>query len=316
MIISRQGNFWKDTAMMGRLIEPQFNIGERTAQARAGLTPPGSAIRDAMPDQHRSFFEALPFVLAATTDGAGWPVATMLTGAPGFIASPDAKTLWIAARPAGDDPAAPWLKPDARIGVLGIDLATRRRNRANGWISAVTPSKLTVAVEESFGNCPQYIHVRGIEAHRGTPEPTELLDQLDTAAIAAISAADTFFVATSGGKLGVDISHRGGKPGFVGIEGDKLVIPDYRGNRYFNTLGNLTQDPRAALLFPDFATGDVLLVQGRVEICWDLPADKRPAGAERLWRLTVARAWRRRNALPYRWSLFAMSTSAALAAVA
>jgi predicted pyridoxine 5'-phosphate oxidase superfamily flavin-nucleotide-binding protein len=302
-------------AMMARLIEPQFNIGERTAQERAGFTPPGSAIRDAMPDQHRTFFEALPFVLAATTDDAGWPVAAMLAGAPGFIASPDAKTLWIAAYPV-DDPAASWLKPGARIGLLGIDLATRRRNRANGWISAVTPFKLTVAVEESFGNCPQYIHVRGIEARPGTPEPTEMLDHLDPAAIAAVTVADTFFVATSGGKLGVDISHRGGKPGFVGIEGDTLVIPDYRGNRYFNTLGNLSQDPRAALLFPDFATGDVLVVQGRVEICWDLPRDKRPAGAERLWRLTVTRAWRRRGALPYRWSLFAMSTSAALAAVA
>ena len=301
--------------MMGHLIEPQFNIGERTAQARAGLTPPGSAIRDSMPDQHRSFFEALPFVLAATTDAAGWPVATMLSGAPGFVASPDAKTLWVAAKPAADDPAAPWLKSGARIGLLGIDLATRRRNRANGWVTAITPYKFTVAVEESFGNCPQYIHIRGIEPRSGTPEPAEPLNCLDAMAIEAITAADTFFVATSAGNLGVDISHRGGRPGFVGIEGDTLVIPDYRGNRYFNTLGNLTQDPRAALLFPDFETGDVLLVQGHVEICWDVPVERRPAGAERLWRLGVTRAWRRRGAMPYRWSLRAMSTSAALAAV-
>jgi predicted pyridoxine 5'-phosphate oxidase superfamily flavin-nucleotide-binding protein len=302
--------------MTGRLIEPQFNLGERTAQARAGVTPPGSAIRDAMPDQHRSFFEALPFVLVATTDDSGWPIATILTGAPGFVASPDAKTLWVAAKPAADDPAASWLKSSARIGLLGIDLATRRRNRANGWITAVTPYKFTVAVEESFGNCPQYIHIRGIERRSATPEPIEPLDGLDPGAIEAIAAADTFFVASSGGELGVDISHRGGKPGFVGLEGDTLIIPDYCGNRYFNTLGNLTQDPRAALLFPDFTTGDVLLMQGRAEICWDVPVDRRPAGAERLWRLTVTRAWRRRGALPYRWSLYAMSTSAALAAVA
>ena len=160
------------------------------------------------------------------------------------------------------------------------------------------------------------MHIRGIEAHPSMPEPTVPLDRLDPAAIEAVTAADTFFVATSGGKLGVDISHRGGRPGFVGIEGDTLVIPDYPGNRYFNTLGNLTQDPRAALLFPDFTTGDVLLVQGRAEICWDLPVEQRPVGADRLWRLTATRAWRRRGALPYRWSLYAMSTSAVLAAVA
>lgn len=301
---------------MDNLIEPQFNLGERIAQRRAGVAPRGSAIRDAMPDQHREFFAALPFVLAATTDDAGWPVATILTGPPGFIASPDAKTLWIAAKPEPDDPAAPWLRPNARIGVLGIDLAARRRNRANGWIAAATPARLTVAVEESFGNCPRYIHIRGIAARPGNPAPAEALDRLDAAATEAISAADTFFVATTGGELGVDISHRGGRPGFVQLAGDTLVIPDYPGNRYFNTLGNLTRDPRAALLFPDFATGDLLLVQGRAEICWDVPRDERPPGAERLWRLGVARTWRRRGALPYRWSLHAMSTSAALATLA
>lgn len=301
--------------MMNRLLEPQFNIGELTAQARAGVAPRGSAIRDSMPDQHREFFAALPFVVAATADDAGRPVATILTGPPGFIASPDAKTLWIAARPEPDDPAAPWLKPNARLGLLGIDLATRRRNRANGWIAAATAAKLTVAVEESFGNCPQYIHIRGIEARPGSPASTEQLDRLDPAAKEAIATADTFFVATSGRELGVDISHRAGLPGFVRVAGDALVIPDYPGNRYFNTLGNLTQDPRAALLFPDFVTGDLLLVQGRAEICWDVPQAERPPGAERLWRLTVTRAWRRRGALPYRWSLYAMSTSAALASM-
>lgn len=301
--------------MMSHLIEPQFNIGERAAQARAGLAPRGSAVRDAMPDQHRSFFEALPFVLAATTDGAGWPLATILIGSPGFIASPDAKTLRIAAKPAPDDPAAPWLKSGARIGLLGIDLATRRRNRANGWVAAATPTKLTVTVEESFGNCPQYIHIRDIEAHPGNAAPTEPLDRLDPAAIDAIAAADTFFVATSGGgERGGDISHRGGRPGFVRIDGDTLTIPDYPGNRYFNTFGNLLLDPRAALLFPDFDSGDLLLVQGQAEIVWNPPNDQRPPGAERLWWLKVTRAWRRRGALPYRWSLQTMSTSAALAA--
>lgn len=303
MIIFIATDLAGNTAMTNHLIEPQFNIGELTAQARAGVAPRGSAIRDAMPDQHRTFFGALPFVLAATTDDAGWPLATILTGSPGFIASPDAKTLWIAAKPVSDDPAAPWLKSGAQIGLLGIDLATRRRNRANGWITAVTPLKLTVAVEESFGNCPQYIHIRGIEARPGDPAPTEPLNRLDPAAVAAIEAADTFFVATSGGRLGVDISHRGGKPGFVQVDDDTLVIPDYPGNRYFNTLGNLTQDPRAALLLPDFATGDLLLVQGRAEISWDLPREQRPPGADRLWRLTVTHAWRRGGALPYRWSL-------------
>src|SRR4051812_15968145 len=102
-----------------------------------------------MPDQHRLFFAALPFVLVATTDDTGWPTATMLTGMPGFIASPNAKTLHIEALPRADDPVAPWLRSDAPVGVLGIDLATRRRNRANGFVAGVDMDGFTVSVRES-----------------------------------------------------------------------------------------------------------------------------------------------------------------------
>ena len=42
----------------------------------------------------------------------------------------------------------------------------------------------------------------------------------------------------------MDISHRGGRPGFVRVDGDVLTIPDFRGNRYFNTLSNLLLEQR------------------------------------------------------------------------
>jgi uncharacterized protein len=295
---------------MSALTGRQFHAGERAAQARAGAAPRTAAIRDWMPDQHRQFFAALPFVVAATIDKDGWPIATILAGPPGFTSSPDARTLRIAALPDRDDPAAPWLKPGAPIGLLGIDFATRRRNRANGVI-ADTQCGLVVAVRESFGNCPQYIHIRIIETNHAVPQAPELMDRLDPSGRDAIAAADTLFVATSGGAEGVDISHRGGKPGFAHVDQDTLTIPDIAGNRYFNTLGNMMLDPRAVLLFPDFSGGDLLQVQGRTEIVWDVPENERLAGAERLWRLNVTRAWRRRGALPLRWSLQMLSPSVA-----
>ena len=111
-----------------------------------------------------------------------------------------------------------------------------------------------------------------------------------------IEAADTFFVAsaarTDEANGGVDVSHRGGPPGFVRVDGNTLTIPDYRGNRYFNTLGNFVSNPRAALLFVDFAAGDLLHVQGAVEMAWD----------ERLWRVQIERVVRRRAAVPLRWT--------------
>jgi predicted pyridoxine 5'-phosphate oxidase superfamily flavin-nucleotide-binding protein len=282
-----------------------FHPGERAAQALAGVASANAAIRSWMPDQHRAFFGLLPFLPIATIDPRGAPAASILTGAPGFISSPDPNTLRMAAHADAADPIARFLVPGAPVGMLGIDLATRRRNRANGVLQAVTPVALTVGVTQSFGNCPQYIQTRFWQDANAAPGLVEVLQGLDGAGRTMIATADTFFVASASGRGagamgGVDISHRGGRPGFVAVDGDTLTIPDFHGNGYFNTLGNLLLDPRAALLFVDWSTGSLLHLSGQVEILWGETRDF--PGAERLWRVSVDRGWRRRGALPMRWS--------------
>jgi len=289
------------------MIRSPFHAGELEAQGRTGVQTGGGAIRDFMPDQHRAFFALLPFLPVATTDRDGWPEATILTGQPGFIASPDPRSLRIAAIPDAADPVGPYLVPGAGVGVLGIDLGTRRRNRANGVIASRGADGIQISIHQSFGNCPQYIQVRDVLPAEASPGVPELIDGLDGPARKWISMADTFFVASSSGSVtrsagGVDISHRGGPAGFIHVDGDTLTIPDFRGNRYFNTLGNLLLDPRAALLFVDFGSGDLLHVQGEAEILWESGGTPGFEGAERLWSLRVARAWRRRGALALRWS--------------
>lgn len=283
-----------------------FNADERAAQRRAGIRTGRTApIRPFMPEQHRAFFAILPYLFTATPDAAGWPMASVLTGAPGFVTSPDATTLRIDALPRTGDPAAPGFAAGTEIGLLGLDLATRRRNRANGRI-VNRDGGLTVHIAQSFGNCPQYIQTRTVTAARTGPTtgetPAAMLDGLDKAARDFIESADTFFVASRGrselgAEGGFDMSHRGGRPGFVAVQGDTLVIPDFRGNGFFNTLGNLLGDHRAGLLFIDFDTGDLLQIQGIVAIDWQ-PDGSEPAGAERLWRMQVKRAWRTRFAFP------------------
>jgi predicted pyridoxine 5'-phosphate oxidase superfamily flavin-nucleotide-binding protein len=290
-----------------------FNPDELAAQVIAGGGPRGDGgIREFMPEQHRHFFAQLPFAFVGAIDGAGWPLATLLTGRPGFIQSPDPVTLHIAALPETEDPAADALAPDRDIGILGIDFSTRRRNRANGRILSRESGGISVAVNQSFGNCPQYIQQRIVASSRvepadGDSNPAESLDHLDEAAQAAIERADTFFVASrsragNDAAHGADISHRGGRPGFVRVDGDVLTIPDFRGNRYFNTLGNLIAEPRASLLFIDFETGDLLQLQGTAQVDWNGAAARQFAGAERLWRFHTARGWRRKAASPLRWS--------------
>ena len=289
----------------------RFNPDELAAQVLAGGGPRGSGIRDFMPEQHRRFFSQLPYLFVGAIDEAGWPLATLLTGHPGFVQSPDPVTLHIAALPAPADPAAETLTPGREIGILGIDFATRRRSRANGRILSRGPDGLSVAVEQSFANCPQYIQRRAasstVEPSAGVSYQLEVFSHLDGAAQAAIETADTFFVASrsrpgDGAAHGADISHRGGLPGFVHVQGDVLTIPDFRGNRYFNTLGNLIAEPRASLLFVDFETGDLLQLQGTAQVDWNAAAARQFAGAERLWHFRVARGWRRKAAVPFRWS--------------
>jgi predicted pyridoxine 5'-phosphate oxidase superfamily flavin-nucleotide-binding protein len=101
---------------------------------------------------------------------------------------------------------------------------------------------------------------------------------------------------------GVDVSHRGGKPGFVRVEADgTLTVPDFVGNYFFNTLGNLVVNPRAGLLFVDFDTGDLLYLAVTAEIIWDGPEVDSFAGAQRLMRFKVQSMRLVESSLPLRW---------------
>lgn len=284
-----------------------FHVGELAAQALAGVASRGAGIRSFMPDQHRVFFGQLPWLFAGVLDRDGWPLATALAAASGFVESPTPTALSIAALPACDDPAFQAFRPGAPIGLLGLEFETRRRNRANGRIESVDADGLAVSVAQSFGNCAKYIQVRNrVQASQEPAASPAEFSGLDVQAHALIAEADTLFIASAAAldsELGgVDISHRGGRPGFVRIDGDTLTIPDFAGNSYFNTFGNLLQEPRAALLFVDFATGTLLQLQGEAEIVWQGPELARLDGAERLWRFHVKRGWRRAHALALRWS--------------
>src|SRR5262249_32432072 len=134
-----------------------FHPDELEAQARAGHAPRIGGIRNFMPDQHRNFFELLPYVFIAVTDHDGWPQATMLTGRREFVHSRDPLTLRVDTMPDAVDPAAAAIAAGQQIGILGLDLTTRRRNRANGHIGEVDADGFTVAVRQSFGNCAKYI---------------------------------------------------------------------------------------------------------------------------------------------------------------
>ena len=297
--------------------ESPFHKGELEIQARLGVQAKMDrqgrrAVREYLPEQHRAFFKQLPFLLAGMVDETGQPWASILVGRPGFASSPDPTHLSIASWPVPGDPIHAAIREGADVGLLGIELPTRRRNRLNGTIERVTPDGLMMRVGQSFGNCPQYIQTREhrfVDGSEIKAAPIVRASSLDAKAKAMIAAADTFFIASAhedgeaGFARGVDVSHRGGRPGFVRIDGDAtLTAPDFVGNFHFNTLGNLLLDPRAGLLFIDFETGDLLYVATRTEIIWQGAEVKAFAGAERLMRFHVTSMLRLEGALPLRFS--------------
>lgn len=270
---------------MNETPESPFHGGELELQERAGWREKLAKgaprfIRDHMPEQHREFFAQLPFIVAGMLDAHGRPWAGFLAGRPGFIHAPDERHLDIRASFAASDPLASLVEPGANIGLLGIEFHTRRRNRANGVIEIGPPGVLRVRVNQSFGNCPQYIATRELRYQAPAAEPPALEHAaLSARAIDLIRASRTLFIASAAQpdaadrREACDVSHRGGEPGFVVVEEgpaqSKLRIPDYRGNNFFNTFGNILRHPFAGLAFADFARGSLLMLSGHAKVVWE-----------------------------------------------
>ena len=242
-----------------------FHPGEHEVQERTGVREKMElfgrrVIRDHMPDQHRQFYAQLPYILIGSIDSHARPWASIVTGEPGFISTPDSKTLSVASRLLHGDPLNETIVPGGDVGVLGIEFQSRRRNRMNGKFTASDKGGFEIRVGQAFGNCPQYIQSRLVSQITGRGGSTErsvhhatVLGPLERN---LIEAADTLFIAThfpgasDNVANGVDVSHRGGKPGFVRVDdGRSISWPDFAGNYHFNSIGNLTLNPRAGHLF-------------------------------------------------------------------
>ncbi|WP_417682702.1 pyridoxamine 5'-phosphate oxidase family protein [Roseibium sp.] len=290
-----------------------FHVGEIAVQERAHGSGPGwrravsRVFRDTMPDQHRAFFENQSVLFLGLLDRKGCVWATPAFGETGFVRSPDARTLRVNAVPALHYELAFDMGEGAKIGVLGLELHSRRRNRLNGEIVKSGTDGFDIAVGQSFGNCPQYIQARAFDRQDRLTEPMEIthLDGLTEEVQALVERADTFFIAsrvpemTDDPRDGVDVSHRGGRPGFLGVTGKStLSFPDFNGNRFFNTLGNIEADGRVGLYVPEFETGEALFVTGRAVIDWSPDRAGTFAGAGRIVDVTPEEILYVRNVFP------------------
>ena len=297
--------------MLKRAPNNPFHTGELNAQTRAGVGDvakwAGGFIRDYLPAQHREFHTSLPFLVVSGGDRDGQTWVTLIDGPDGFAKSPDPRTITLKADIDVTDPLATTFDNGADIGVLGIELATRRRNRFSGYM-ARSSEGFTIDIRQTFGNCPQYIHERAWTRAPKIKDATAKRDSALTAdQIVTIESADTMFIGSSHhgeagtASNGYDASHRGGAPGFVQVlDATHLQIPDYAGNNFFNTIGNIISNPHVGLLFIDFETGNLLHISGRATVDWN-PSETQHQNALRVIDIEIDTVLDRPGAVGLRW---------------
>ncbi len=253
-----------------------YHSGELAVQQQAGAQAQaarvaGMVARGELRSGMAAFAAHASFAAITARDRAGRLWISPLLGPPGFLQADSPTLLRINTTLPTADPLH-GLPNGQPVGLIIIDFSTRRRVRINGVLTHAGAGGLVVDVDQAYGNCPQYIHQRSLHVDDPrTDDRTQLFSGkvLRPEHIQLIQAADTFFLGTTHPESGNDASHRGGPAGFVRVTPDRVRWPDYPGNNMFNSFGNLSIDPTAALLFVDFPTGAVLQLSGTATVCWD-----------------------------------------------
>lgn len=299
------------------IAENPFHDGELEAQSLAGMHDvaewAGGFIRNHLPEQHREFHTSLPFLVIAGADNKGRTWVTIIDGEDGFIQSPNKYSILLDTQIDEQDPLKANFHDGIDIGVIGIELASRRRNRFSGYVQKVDDG-YAIKIRQTFGNCPQYINERAwMRVEGNSPAQAKNSSVLSQSQRSIIEQADTMFIgsgnigpqqqsADDSPSRGYDASHRGGAAGFVKVMSAKqLQIPDYAGNNFFNTIGNLLVDSRIGLVFVDFETGSLLHISGRATIDWN-PKDSHDSNALRMINVDIESIVERPKAVSLRWT--------------
>lgn len=280
-----------------------YHPGELAVQRRLGQSDIAARlsrmVRDEIPDAAAEFLADQPMVVLATADDAGRIWTGLVTGPPGFVHVTD-EQIAVDALPVTGDPLREVLTGQThRVGMIAVQPQTRRRMRVNG-VAGPTGAGLLVRPDQVYSNCPKYISRRHIEGVVSAPDRhvRHHGDTLDARAQQIIAAADTFFIGSADTEGNTDASHRGGNPGFLQVlSPTRLRWPDYRGNSMFMTLGNISANPRAGLLIPDWDTGTTLQLTGTAEIIWQSEPD-----AQCSIEFTVDEVLELTGVSPLRWS--------------
>ena len=169
------------------------------------------------------------------------------------------------------------IKTNPIVGLLFHEAARRARYRA--WGNVIEKDGfLSFEIRMGYPSCPKHIQPEIIEVQENPPSITAEYEKGNTLGEKEkewILGSHTFFISTQTKKGDIESSHRGGDPGFIEILENGLIrVPDYLGNSMYSTLGNIYENPKAALLFIDYEKGATLQLSGTAELQFDQNSEK------------------------------------------
>ncbi|MCJ8344543.1 pyridoxamine 5'-phosphate oxidase family protein [bacterium] len=238
-----------------------------------------------------SFINQLTYVFVSSLDEQGNIWVSMLLGEKGFLHAGKSEIIINQEKVLSSFGDVFWknVRQNRRMASICIELASRRRIRVNGSFNF---EMSTLEVEEAYPNCPKYIQRRIFQIGNKL-ETKEVVEHkaLSDRHNQMIKSSDTCFVGSGSDALGLDVSHRGGKAGFIDIiDKHTIQIPDYRGNSMYNTLGNFYSDSGAAILLLDFESNRVLQLTGNANVELNLKKDRdKSGGTNRYWTFSISK---------------------------
>lgn len=154
------------------------------------------------------------------------------------------------------------------IGFIGLDFENKMRIRINGK-GDIKNNQLHLVIDEIYSNCPKYITDRKLKGKLDFSDEIKLYKNsfLEGNSKHILSNTDTFFLSTIHKSKGADISHKGGKKGFLRvISSTKFEFDDFPGNNLYNSIGNIYTNPNINILAIDFFSNDILHIVGTAKI--------------------------------------------------
>ena len=194
--------------------------------------------------------------------------------------------------------------------------------------------QLLVEAEEVMGNCPKYITARSLQwvpssdaaskASAGKTMATRPDATLSAEAKALLLRSSTSFLATLHTsdtnvlENDVGVNHRGGLQGFVRCcrsdddsgrcfgfsseattASDILVIPDYSGNRFYQSLGNIETNKMVGFTVVDFESRSLLFVRGQAKNLYNKDAEYVMPGTTLVTGIKVEASFVLQGVLPF-----------------